>query len=349
MKKVITLLCFLLIISLFAGCLILGITPVRCISKVTQTSSGGSVVTVDVDCDRYVNALKYRKEWDNAFVEESFTFDHRGNILTKTRLDSVLNQPRTTTYQYDDHGNLISQNNDPNNFYKYTYDENGVMIKKCSISSGKLGTIWTYDSNGNWIESYNPDASHFLYSYNAQNHLTATYQVKNGKKILSSLFTYSENGKMLHATHYNILDDGTQQLYLTDTFTYDSQGNALERYRDFGSSYVKNTWTYDEAGRKLTEDSTSSYSSPSRKEWTYDESGRLKTYRSGDSQTTWTYDIYGNVVDCTRTVGESSTSTKISYVTLYLPAEAAARVQSLQELIIDYLAALLSFSKPELP
>lgn len=297
-------------------------SPVYYVTKVSQTYNDGSVSTMLVDFDPSEKTVSYTLNSSKQF----FTFDDFGNVLTFTDQSTPS---RNTTYQYDDHGNLISENNDPNHYYDYTYDENGILVKKQEYMQGALNKVWIYDSNGNLIEEDGPE--HFVYTYDEQNLLSAEYEIVDGEQTLRSLYTYNEKGQLLQSSHYENLENGTQQLSSTVSYTYNARGKLVGKYKDSGKNdYENSTWTYDKQGRLTS--------------FTYETKQTTQVH-------TWSYNIFGKLWDYTITKGKGSltTSTKFAYGILFLSKDSAAQVQALQDSATEALTTLIIFKLPEMP
>lgn len=179
---------------------------------------------------------------DNGVLNYSsaFTYDDRGNILTKnkysyTRNENISSTPtETTTFTYSNDGwndKLISVNGTP-----LTYDENGNVLtygnKSFTWSSGRnLAQItdgdntysYTYDENG-------------IRTSKTVNDVTTYYNTRDGV-ILSQTdgtntmyFQYNINGVPL-----GFIWNDTQYLYMTNQMgdvisITDSEGNELVQY-----------------------------------------------------------------------------------------------------------------------
>ena len=179
---------------------------------------------------------------DNGVVNYSstFTYDDRGNILSKnkykyTRNKNISSNPtETTTFTYANDGwkdQLIKVNND-----KLTYDANGNVLtygdksftwssgrNLASITDGDNAYSYTYDENG-------------IRTSKTVNGVTTYYNTKDGV-ILSQTdgtntmyFQYDTTG-----TPLGFIYNGTQYLYLTNQMgdvisITDAQGNELVQY-----------------------------------------------------------------------------------------------------------------------
>ena len=179
---------------------------------------------------------------DNSFLNytSTFTYDSRGNILSKnkynyTRNENISSNPtETTTFTYSNDGwndKLISVNGTA-----LTYDANGNVLtygnKSFTWSSGRnLAQIidgsntysYTYDENGIRVSK-------------TVNGVTTYYNTKNGV-ILSQTdgtntmyFQYDSNG-----TPLGFIYNGTQYFYMTNQMgdvisITDAQGNELVQY-----------------------------------------------------------------------------------------------------------------------
>lgn len=170
----------------------------------------------------------------------TFTYDDRGNILSKnkysyTRNETITSSPtETTTFTYANNGwkdQLVKTNND-----ELTYDANGNVL-----TYGDKSFTW---SSGRNLESIVDGDSEYSYTYDENgirtsktvNDVTTYFNTRDGV-ILSQTdgtntmyFQYDTNGTPLGF----ILND-TQYLYLTNQMgdvisITDAQGNELVQY-----------------------------------------------------------------------------------------------------------------------
>ena len=163
-------------------------------------------------------------------ISEFYTYDDNDQII---RVDSELDQPYTSTYTYDNRGNITSIktynytrseniSSNPTETTTFTYSNEGWNDKLISVN----GTPLTYDANGNVLTYGNKS-----FAWSSGRNLA---QITDGDNTYS--YTYDESGirtsKTINGvtTYYNTKDgvilsqtDGTNTMY----FQYDSSGVPL--------------------------------------------------------------------------------------------------------------------------
>ena len=209
----------------------------------------------------------------------TWTYDDVGNILTLTEShissSSTCNSgSHTTSWTYDAAGNRISQTlNGKTTAWTYTYDADGNILTKTDERG--LVTTFTYDADGNRLTTTGPYGDIWTYTYDADGNLlteidldgnltTYTYDA-DGNRLTEAhatwtiTWTYDADGNMLTETQQTLADGEVVETY-TYTYTYDADGNMLTATAPFASDsgvdparWVTTTWTYDEAGNKLTQ------------------------------------------------------------------------------------------------
>ncbi len=191
---------------------------------------------------------------------------------------------------------------------KYTYDENGLLIK---IEDSNCTRIFTRNSKGYLTsltkysirhEEAPPTKYVFRYKYNKKG-LVATeknYEQLKKKKVLrhTRTFTYYANGNVKKM----VLKRGDGKYY------------EIHKYRKNGtrkSSYYKSNYSFDSGYERVTYDKhgnmlkLKSPSGTTRHDLRYDKHGNLKKdmYKSPDGQKStesykYTYDKHGNILKC---------------------------------------------------
>jgi len=175
----------------------------------------------------------------------------------------------TTTYTYDDRGNLLNATG-ISPFYTteqiYTYDENDQVLTYIQRDNKKydptnIAITYTYDAQGNLLTETTTDADYAyqqIYTYDAQgNILTETTTVAGC--IYQHIYTYDAQGNILTDIRKTTQEcDGVVETTVSEayTYTYDASGNQLtKRYEAqeyAGESNYTVTCTYDSHGNVLT-------------------------------------------------------------------------------------------------
>lgn len=164
---------------------------------------------------------------------------------------------RSTDYQYDANGNLLSftqQNgNDLDgwvNTWRYSYTYNGDNQELTSKQEQWNGTSWggesivvnTYDANGLLLSSEG-SSSRQSYVYTAENLLESVVsQYKlggNWVNISKEEYTYPANSSLVSTLLNSSWAGGVWEVTHRDVFQYDANGNETEVLTDF---FVQNQW-----------------------------------------------------------------------------------------------------------
>jgi len=152
------------------------------------------------------------------FTKE-FTYDKRGR---KTEEVDVLSDTETcsTSYEYDDGGNLVSKTDKEGNVTTFEYDKNNRLVKETR-----------------------PMAEAASYAYDALGNLVT----KTDAKGQVTEYSYDDTGKLVDVKYYNP-DDPVNPVKEVD-FSYDKVGN-LKTYDD---GRTTGAYVYDSAYRKVSE------------------------------------------------------------------------------------------------
>ncbi len=213
------------------------------------TDHEGRQTTYDFDQDEYLTGTtdalgqSLIKELDNgglpekiineAGQEKQFYYDSRGNPILIKDFDGTtlhvsyhddFNQPveisddldHTTTFAYDDKGNLIEETAADGGVTAYEYDERGLPIVITDAKGGQ--NQLHYDAAGNLIERTDCSGQTTRYAYDRHSHLTAITDALGQQ----TQYRYDREHRLI-AIHYP--DDSTEQ------FAYNAQGQLI-RYTD---------------------------------------------------------------------------------------------------------------------
>ncbi|WP_202707342.1 DUF6531 domain-containing protein, partial [Sporosalibacterium faouarense] len=270
----------------------------------------------DIDGSNIIDTpdLDYIKDWlfeeksnDVSLVEaEKFYEKH----ITPVYTTSSSTVTRTTTYDYDNAGNLITETDCYNNTIEYEYDEYNRLIS-VTDKEGSTSKVF-YDEVGNIVKEISPenynssteDGPGTVYEYDSMNRLV---KVTDSKGNVVQKNIYDINGlkiKEIDAKGY-LSASNDDNRYGTE-YTYDI-GNRVIRIKTPESITVgkaKVEYSYDSLGNILTytdgEDNTTTYE---RDLW-----GRATKIIDGEGiENTYEYDYAGNVVSSTD--GENNTTT----------------------------------------
>jgi len=225
----------------------------------------------------------------------------------------------TTHYYYNSLGFLTKVVDANGHAYTLTYEL--ARLKTITDPMGGVVTVW-YDHAGNVIKRQDPNGNITQYSYDKLNRLTLT-SYPNGQKIT---YAYDAVGRLVNTTdtsgwekttynslgqpvtvrtHYNSLSALFSVYDVTETLSYDPNGNVLsDKFKDpysdtpYGGT-LWNNYTYDALNRLSTMSTNHGLS------WRffYDQDGRRSSMLAASStpgipvyNTTYVYDSMGEVL-----------------------------------------------------
>lgn len=198
----------------------------------------------------------------------TYSYDALGRLISQSDGSGA-----TTTYTYDNQGNLTSisyPNSDPLRV-TYTYNAANQMTSETDWQGNKF--IFSYDKSGNLISQSYPNSVDATYTYNALNQISSI-QDASGSNILAS-YNYTRNPNGLVATQAT----STPNLSAIDQSYSYSQINQL--ISDNSSNY-----TYDPSGNITSLGSGTSLS--------YNQASELTSSTQNGLTTNYTYDANGN-------------------------------------------------------
>ena len=199
------------------------------------------------------------------------------------------------TSSYDDQGNLLRQETDSPYYHvitEYEYDERGNRIRYMTAYSETEVYIMEYDLDEEGrtlaMRSLNTDGTvRYSYQYEYEDGRTSKEIYDSGDYHSVTTYTYDGQGNVLNR-HTDSTDWDTDS-----TYTYDEEGRQLTYTYYDGADLFSSLYTYDSEGRRLREE----YNSPDYEyviDYTYDAEGRplSEIYTSSDynQRTDYTYD-----------------------------------------------------------
>jgi RHS repeat-associated protein len=293
-------------------------------------------------------------------LQESYSYDADGNVTSSTQSDITgSDPPRTTSYTYDDHGQVAS-----------VTDPAGAT------------TAYNWDESGNLASKIDADGNEFDYTYNEYNKVTQVTLITNstdqsnpdaGSSVVLDSYAYDPAGLLASTTDAlgritnDAYDPGERLIAVTQTdastspttgrqtaYGYDNAGNltSLTRSGLSGGQIVHSSVTTDtiDPADRLTQqtvdptglDRATSYSydadnhttqatitqgsSSSATSYGYDTAGNRtsQTVHDGSSNlvTTWTYDQNGQPLTVTDPRGNATGANPADYTTTYTYNEA---------------------------
>jgi RHS repeat-associated protein len=289
----------------------------------TVTDSLGNSInyTLDAMGDRTATAIKDPSGTLTRSL--SATFDTLGRALT-----SVAGMSQTTTWQYDDNGNMTGYL-PPARHFGYLYDQldRATRMTFYSISGYNYAaydaqdnvtsrtdtlsktTSYVFDGFGDRIQVTNPDTGTAVYHYDSDGNLTQKVDAAG----VTVNHTYDALDRLLTTTYPASTGENV-------THTYDQTGTGftfgIGRLTSLTDQAGTLTQAYDERGNLLTETRTSGATTLTTG-YTYDAASRVATITYPDtSVVTYTRDAMGKITSVTdKPAGAGSPTTLASSIT----------------------------------
>ncbi|HCJ08698.1 MAG TPA: hypothetical protein DHV96_10180, partial [Lachnospiraceae bacterium] len=260
------------------------------------------------------------------------------------RTESVLDQDGgATLYEYDCNGNLTEKNEPTGETTRYQYDKNNQMIQETvydtageavsvtkytytktglpkTVTDGLTGTVitYSYDRVGNKTKEVETRKDTILsqkeYAYDGGGNLTrqTTVCLENAEENQTVESVYYPNGK---------LDYTVDAAGVRTTYSYDS---CWRTQTIVSTAEPTVAYTYDAAGRVLTETTGSKKEELQTIQYAYDIYGNVISETDANGNvTTYHYDGNGN---CTETVDASGRTAYSRYDSLNRVIESGIRV-----------------------
>ena len=243
-----------------------------------QTSFAPSHIPVSVVYPTFTRTFTYDRmgrvtqetdTFDSGTSEiRTFTYDAGGNLFT-----TMDEQDRTTSYEYDELGRLVSTGRPDQARIIRTYDSRNNLIRLEDPNQGIQ--YFTYDRNNRLVKSARPMGEETAYEYDKAGNKTAVVDAK-GQWIE---YTWNPANRMTQVRYYE--PGNLETPVKTIDFTHDALGN-LATWNDGSAT---GTFTYDDLSRKLTE--TVDYGPFTLSHaYTYYANGAKKTFTGPDGNTT---------------------------------------------------------------
>jgi RHS repeat-associated protein len=148
----------------------------------------------------------------------------------------------TTTYAYDRRGNLTSVTDPNGNTTSYTYDDFGQMLRQVSLVTGT--TTYTYDTTGNLLTSTDANGATTTRTYDALGRVITSSSARTGLATETITSTYDTGtfglGRLTRT------DDGQTA---TD-YAYERRGLLLSESRVLDGISGITRYTYDANGNR---------------------------------------------------------------------------------------------------
>ncbi|MDD4151526.1 MAG: DUF6531 domain-containing protein, partial [Candidatus Gracilibacteria bacterium] len=317
-------------------------TPLSLISENTYDELGELIKQVNPEGNEtsfeYLSGQLVKTIKGNLFnkIEESYTYDNYGNLVSKTDGNGNIQ-----TLSYDELNRLTETTSAQGIKKQYTYDANdnkefekqileggssidtkydyNLLDKPTSIftyidSNTRVGLLNIYDKNENISETIYPNGlkKQFVYDEN-ENLVEEKIIPTEANEVISNKYTYDINGNKIQAMdskgnsvyfEYDLFDRAiktTDSLGNYTIYTYDKLGHiiGIEMYNSAGKRLKKQEVSYNEIGKVLSE-----------KTIDLDIDGNPKTTDYQDILKKYEYNKNGQV---TKTIDAKSVATLLSY------------------------------------
>ncbi len=181
---------------------------------------------------------------DPAGLVTTFTYNSLNRLASKTRILSAT-ESHTTSYQYNDRGQITQINYPDGSFMQNAYDDYGNRI--ATLDERSQTTFWTYDSLGRKITETDSNGNVTTFDYTSAlgggcgcntGALPVLTTFPDGTQTLNQ---YDKEWRLTSSTYAYGTADST-----TSTYTYDLAGQRITMADHLGSF---TTYSYDGDGR----------------------------------------------------------------------------------------------------
>lgn len=270
--------------------------------KLTGVTDGiGTVQTVTYDADG--NAASTT---NGAGETASYTYDKDGRCtsVTVSRIENGETLTFTSTYNYNEAGDIIQSVDNSGNVTAYEYDADGNMIASTDAKGRRI--TYEYDDLGNRSAVCYPNGNVMTYTYDACSRLKEECIV-NADGVTLAKYTYGlgKAGERLSVT------DITNGIETDIAYEYDSLNRLTKEVIERGDNKLTNEYGYDSAGNRtsketkvkgdITELADTQLDEVEITEgtttYTYNALNQLVNEKSDDGTITYTYDANGNLTE----------------------------------------------------
>ncbi len=192
-------------------------------------------------------------------------------------------------YTYDDYGNIKKMTYADKSEVKYSYDELDRLTKVTDKENQT--TTYEYDDAGNMTKIKRKDGTTSTLTYRLDNRVEEiVHRNKKGKELASYRYEYNADTFISEEV---ITQAGKT---VVQTYEYDSLGQVVQMTvfdKKKKQELATYTYTYDQAGNKLTSTETIA-GQEVKTEFTYDDNNRLLRMKNDQETITYEYDENGN-------------------------------------------------------
>jgi len=311
------------------------IDPRWAISDYAYDSSGNLLSETQMidDINSITNTYMYEPNYNRMASKEisstaevqryrtEYTYDANGNLATETTFVDTNdpNTAMTTSYTYNEYGDVLTITKPKGNITANEYDPNGFLTRVFDPNHPTRQTLYSYDALGNMISTTDAKGNTTTFEYDNLGRITKvtnalgietinTYDSANLVQIEEGK-TASENGRITimeydglnRKTALKMVDDGNEVALFS--YTYDSQGQVLTSTDGNGNT---TTNTYDVLGRLTTVADPNGFPTT----FIYDKAGNvIQTTDAELNSTYYTYDYVNRLTDVTDALGNTTSYT----------------------------------------
>ncbi|MGE5558140.1 MAG: RHS repeat-associated core domain-containing protein [Bacillota bacterium] len=221
-------------------------TAYDCLGRATQLKKNGVLITETIynDTDNTRTVKNYRDTDPNHYVWKEYAYDWNERLLRVKEHDKSPDKTTddigTTTYSYDEPGNLIQVTNAENVWTKYYYNTLG-KLEKTEYMNGTYEEL-AYDACGNLTSKRDRKGAVINYAYDTINRLRAMTAPEYAVKYEYNQFGSAKNVKKIMAGQTDADYEALTEV--------NGLGLVTEAYQKIGRQQVKEyhlSYLYDNA------------------------------------------------------------------------------------------------------
>lgn len=250
------------------------------------------------------SGLRYEPDWHPSEWEYTELKGNVKRVITKYQdvTDSYYNEYTKKVVTLESH--TYYDTTEYNSFSKpvksadgstYSYNSQNLLVKRVVPSISQ-----EYDANTNDF-IYKPVPRIYTYAYNEAGLVTREENFFGDKKEIAIAWEYDDKNRLLTRT------DQSDSYTIKESYSYGSNTIQLtihrSGYSDAGTKFSGSetyTWIYDERGKKVKKEMTTSLSSDKLiSHYRYNDKNQLVKIESGYSSTQYKYDKQGNIAEYT--------------------------------------------------